>query len=695
MLYKNHRIVLQFALFLIFIIIIPSTARASLDYRQVTLWAAYNGTIKFCEQSNGPIITESQAPTPGNNPWQWIVSDITGFSGNPNFSFTVLNSDGTQARLNWDPMESDWLTPGGLEGKFTLTLRNGQEPDIVYYVSTNPFEVSLRYIDVANFTVFENQTGGGDALPEADVGTYIFGVAPGSFSGIASDLDLAFSNRGAIFINDPGSVSWDEDGTFTLRINHGARPYSDLELLPLHLRQLVGINYTIFENQTGGGDAILATDVSTYGFAIAPGTMTGISSDLGLAFTNRGAISVTDPGSVSWDEDGTFTMRITPSSGPYCDIADLNMSLRRLTSSDFTIFENQAGGGDAIPPIDVSTYGFAIAPGTLTGISSDLGLAFTNRGAISVTDPGSVSWDEDGTFTMRITPTSGAYCDVAGLNMSLRRLTGSDFTVFEGQTGGGDAIPASDVGTYGFAIAPGTLIGISSDLGLAFTNRGAISVTDPGSVSWDEDGTFTMRITPSSGPYCDVAALNVLLRRLSPSPLLIINNGQAGNVMIQVSGDLGPWDWTAYNDGLSLSELSGSDTYNSSFLNISWEAGALVNDETGNGDIILQISDQSSPFSIVLIPTVIESVGCCDTPGDANNDGTCNIGDEVFLGNFVFRSVQCDNPPGNPIGCPPECTAESDANADGAVNIGDEVFLGNYIFRPPPASPYPECGPEK
>lgn len=90
-----------------------------------------------------------------------------------------------------------------------------------------------------------------------------------------------------------------------------------------------------------------------------------------------------------------------------------------------------------------------------------------------------------------------------------------------------------------------------------------------------------------------------------------------------------------------------------------------------------------------------QMLGCCDTPGDANNDGACNIGDEVFLGNFVFRSGQCDDPPGNPIGCPPECLAEGDANADGNVNIGDEVFLGNYIFRPPPVSPAPQCEPEK
>jgi len=91
---------------------------------------------------------------------------------------------------------------------------------------------------------------------------------------------------------------------------------------------------------------------------------------------------------------------------------------------------------------------------------------------------------------------------------------------------------------------------------------------------------------------------------------------------------------------------------------------------------------------------IVEST-CCRVAGDANNDGACNIGDEVFLGNYIFRAERCDDPPGNPIGCPPNCLAEGDANADGNVNVGDEVFLGNYIFRPPPASPEPQCGPEK
>ena len=91
------------------------------------------------------------------------------------------------------------------------------------------------------------------------------------------------------------------------------------------------------------------------------------------------------------------------------------------------------------------------------------------------------------------------------------------------------------------------------------------------------------------------------------------------------------------------------------------------------------------------------TTGCCDTPGDANNDGTCNIGDAVYMGNHVFSPAQCIPHP--PIGCPPECPQEGDANADGGLNIGDVVYLNNYVFRPamcatnPPIGCPPQCGP--
>lgn len=78
-------------------------------------------------------------------------------------------------------------------------------------------------------------------------------------------------------------------------------------------------------------------------------------------------------------------------------------------------------------------------------------------------------------------------------------------------------------------------------------------------------------------------------------------------------------------------------------------------------------------------PHGIMASNCCDLPGDANDDATVNIGDAVYLINYIFG--------GGPA---PNCSQSGDANADGTVNIGDAVFLINYIFKD--GTP-PVCGP--
>jgi hypothetical protein len=56
--------------------------------------------------------------------------------------------------------------------------------------------------------------------------------------------------------------------------------------------------------------------------------------------------------------------------------------------------------------------------------------------------------------------------------------------------------------------------------------------------------------------------------------------------------------------------------------------------------------------------------------GDANLDGQVNVGDAVFLVNFVFNN-----------GMTPREKATADANCDGKINIADAVRLITYIFR--------------
>lgn len=61
--------------------------------------------------------------------------------------------------------------------------------------------------------------------------------------------------------------------------------------------------------------------------------------------------------------------------------------------------------------------------------------------------------------------------------------------------------------------------------------------------------------------------------------------------------------------------------------------------------------------------------------GDANGDGDVNLGDIVYLINYLYK--------GN---LPPHPLEAGDANSDGTVNLGDIVYFINYIFKggPPP-----------
>ena len=56
--------------------------------------------------------------------------------------------------------------------------------------------------------------------------------------------------------------------------------------------------------------------------------------------------------------------------------------------------------------------------------------------------------------------------------------------------------------------------------------------------------------------------------------------------------------------------------------------------------------------------------------GDANNDGTVQIGDAVYIINYIFIG-----------GLPPYPYKSGDANCDDKVNITDVIYLINYLFR--------------
>jgi len=88
--------------------------------------------------------------------------------------------------------------------------------------------------------------------------------------------------------------------------------------------------------------------------------------------------------------------------------------------------------------------------------------------------------------------------------------------------------------------------------------------------------------------------------------------------------------------------------------------------EPGNYFITVKSRDSHGVESDWSDPLDISIVAC----GDANADDAVNVGDAVFVINYVFK----DGPAPNPV-----CRA--DANGDGEVNVGDAVFLINYVFK--------------
>jgi len=64
--------------------------------------------------------------------------------------------------------------------------------------------------------------------------------------------------------------------------------------------------------------------------------------------------------------------------------------------------------------------------------------------------------------------------------------------------------------------------------------------------------------------------------------------------------------------------------------------------------------------------------------GDANNDGTIDLGDVVYLVSYLYKA-----------GPAPEIIESGDCNCDGPIDVGDVVYLVNYLFRsgPMPCKP--------
>jgi len=111
-------------------------------------------------------------------------------------------------------------------------------------------------------------------------------------------------------------------------------------------------------------------------------------------------------------------------------------------------------------------------------------------------------------------------------------------------------------------------------------------------------------------------------------------------------------------------------------LDIDATAGIIsgIPSDTGSYTFIVRAIDQADSALRDSVQYTIDITPALDRPGDANLDGISNIGDVVYLINYVFRG-----------GAAPPLPNWADVNVDCEVGSGDAVFLINYIFRDGPA----------
>ncbi len=96
--------------------------------------------------------------------------------------------------------------------------------------------------------------------------------------------------------------------------------------------------------------------------------------------------------------------------------------------------------------------------------------------------------------------------------------------------------------------------------------------------------------------------------------------------------------------------------------------------DTANTGIIFLIF--KDPQANSWMPQVVPSQDHIEPSlvGDVNRDGQMDLGDIVFLINYLYKG-----------GPPPDFLEQGDVNGDSVVDLGDVVYLINYLYKGGPA----------
>jgi hypothetical protein len=133
------------------------------------------------------------------------------------------------------------------------------------------------------------------------------------------------------------------------------------------------------------------------------------------------------------------------------------------------------------------------------------------------------------------------------------------------------------------------------------------------------------------------------------------------------------WPDTPFDDGYP----SGGNYYDD-YMGVDMFSGPNqdIPGSDGIGDTPYYVYGQNYPEYRDRYPLMAPWSPSC---GDCNFDNVIDIGDVVYLINYLYRSGPWITP-----------LCLGDVNSNGIVDVGDVVYLNNYLFYGGP-SPYPDC----
>jgi hypothetical protein len=516
--------------------------------------------------------------------------------------------------------------PGEFIGPTTIPV--GYIPYGIYSAEFNGVgdAVDIAVSGWTDFVTILQNMGGGEFLP---MGTYEIGTLPHSLVGFDYNLD------GRV---DLAAADWQADSVTILR-NNG------------------GLVFSMVENKSVGDTptTIIAADVDGDGF-----------KDLIVTNWNSNSVSVLH----NMSGDGfmnpmNYTTGVSPryvAAGDVNHDYDLDLVVANQGSSTLFILLNEGNGlfssGGSIP---VPSNPMSVVIANLDGVGlPDFAVPSYSTASVTVILRDSIGQIDSTTYPVDATPRNMVAVDIDGdhdLDLVTSNYDSSRVSVLLNKGNGQFAwhMPYSTGSNpYGITAA-------------------------------DYDGDGDMEVATSNYSSQDVTILE-------PRPLMMVMymtpiNGVNMLITDPLGRRLGVDEYGGYYTEIPTGHYYQPYNTDSAFI---------LEPELGDYTIEFVPQPQKAPITeysaIIKIDGSLEAVMADDETvtksgsryvyhyivqpgyqylnGDANRDETINVGDAVFLINYIFKG-----------GEPPYPLDAGDANCDQAVNIADGVYLINYIFK--------------